>query len=366
MRRLFKNKVIVLALLSLISTVLFSSIRTYADESVLVGHEQEKVILLAQDVSDAPEWCGENTFVIGGSRIGMQWIDILRKKKLKLHSSGYVGATDCTRDGEWLIYVDTRTHRYDKGTYKITVKDFWRYNFKTGKRQKFAISSGGARFSPDERKILFYGPKPRSYIEQPQPKWRLVWVQKKDWPSGHGMEAKWLADSSGIIIIDDGKFYIESLKADEPVRQFDANMGYIHLSSLKVDTQNRIYVLAQEMQKKNGKKLYGKKFVLRCQITDDNLRCEDILKRSKSVARYGVTRDGKDIVFIEEGKSSEEDTCVWHSREGEESKCITPVDEVGSFLSISPDGRWVTFTRPREIESGVYTNDLYGVSRRAK
>jgi len=128
-----------------------------------------------------------------------------------------VRAIACSHDGTWLVYVDSTSVRYDIGTYERGVRDFWRYNFKTGQRQKFAIAQGGGKWSPDGKKFLFQLSKPRSSIEQPNPKWELVF-SKRDWPHRGGFEIQWLSDSSSVIINSEDKLYIEKFNTKDPIK----------------------------------------------------------------------------------------------------------------------------------------------------
>jgi Tol biopolymer transport system component len=274
----------------------------------------------------------------------LQRIDFLRKKVVKIISGTYCYATDCTTDGKWVIYADKRNPRYDKGTLERVIIDFWRFNLITGQRQKFAIASDGTegKWSPDGKKLLFGGPKPRSSIGQPEPKWKLVWTKTG------GAFRQWLSDSSGIVIIARDKIYIEQAEK-ETVQLLNIDLGYIRI--LRVDRSNRIYLISRS---KPGRK---KEQLVRCEINGDTLRCEDALKRDKSILWYDITPDGEQIVFLEEGN-----TCAWHMRSRSSGpQCV--VQQAGPTISISPDGKWLAFTRYRKIgeSSGtdVVENDLY-------
>jgi len=352
-----KKRIAAAFLVSLI--LLFAGFESYADGKEVSKQEQQKEILVARDVSlDSPVWCGNNALVVSSERLGLRWTNLLNNKTGKIHSSAYVGAVDCSHDAEWLVYVDTRSSRWDKGSYERGVVDFWRYNIKTGKHQKFAIAEGGGKWSPDGKKFLFYGSKPTAYIEQPEPKWNLIWSQKY-WPSGQGFEVAWLADSYSVIIINNDKVYIERYKEGESVQLQQLNVDLGDINHLKVDRHNRIYLLARSKQPN------GLRALLRCQIADDSLQCEDILKRNKSIAvgGYAITQDGRNIIFIEEGKTWKEKRCVWLLKEGGEPKCITPSAIIRSTINISPNGKWMTFLRPRKIrDTDVYTDDLFLIS----
>lgn len=336
--------------------VLFTALTCYAaDKQGLVGKgepgEQIKEILVEQNVTlRSPVWCGENSFVITNEILGMRWVDFVNKKVVTIHPNPYVGAVDCTRDGSWLVYVDTRSSRYDKGTYERGVVDFWRYDLKTGQRQRFAIAQGGGEWSPDGKKFLFYGSKPQSSMEQPKPKWEFV-CSKGDWSSGGGFEAQWLANSSSIVILYRDKLYIEKFGTKDPVKLIDIDLGDI--THLKVDRSDRIYLISRLISR--DKKRIEKGRLLRCIIKGDTLECKDALKRNNPILRYDITPDGKQIVFLEEGN-----TCAWYKDGDAEPLCLA---QQAVKVNISPDGNWLAYVRHRKIgeQSGVdiVEDDLY-------
>lgn len=349
-----KNRSIIAAAVLFSIVILFICIQSYADEKKTAANEtQNKEILVARDVTLGPPlWCGDDKFVVSSERLGLRWIDFLNNKTIKIHSNAYVGGIDWTPDCEWLVYVDTRSGRYDKGSEEKSVYDFSRYNFKTGKHQKFAIARGGGKWSPDGKRFLFNGIKPKSRMDQPDPKWNLVWSQK-DWPTGKGFDSAWLGDSSGVVIINDDKFYIERYEGNKSVQlqplQVNVDLGDIW--NLKVDKLNRIYVLSRPKLRKEGKTL------MRCQISGNILQCKKIIKEGKEIIVYDITPEGENIVFREERNE-----CAWLLREGSSNaECINPF--VGAMVSFSNNGKWLSFVRPRLIEkvrgTDVYTDDLY-------
>lgn len=365
MRNTIKRKTVGIFLCLFVIKVLLTSISTFADDKLLVNHEQKKEILVARDVTlEPPLWCGNNAFVVSSERFGLRWIDFINNKTVKIHSSAYVGAVDCTSDGEWLVYVDTRSSRWDKGSYERGVKDFWRYNLKTGKRQKFAVAEGGGEFSPDSKKFIFSGSKPISSVEQPEPKWELLWSKGK-WKVEDFIGAYWLKDLSSILIKSKDRLFIEELDKNN-IRQFNMDLGDIY--GLKIDKHNKIYILSRAKQKKNGRIIYGNARLIGCQVTDNDLQCEDILKRNKSIQTYSVSPDGKNIAFLEKGNNC---VCLLQE-EKDDVQCVSLWAEAnflriypdsGASLSISPDSRWLTFTRPRKMETvrgvDIYTDDLF-------
>lgn len=361
MRNVFKRKTVGLFLCSFIVTVLLTSISTFADDKLLMNHAQKKEILVERDVTlEPPLWCGNNAFLIVDKEEKLIMIDFLNSKREIISNPHNVTIEACTSDGEWLLYSNRQSVRWDKNSYERGVIDFWRYNFKTGKRQKFAVACDGSDIviSLDGKKILFSGPKPRSFIKQPAPEWELLWSKGK-WEPGRSMDPLWLNDSSKIVILSNNKLFIEEPDKNT-IHQFNSDLGL--LKNLRIDRFNRIYALASP-KPPNMKTDLLKYRLIRCSIKDKNLECEDLISRDKSIARYDMTPDGKNIVFIEGGKSWKENTCVWYLSEGREAECITSLADINSSLSISPDGRWATYARQRKKETvrgvDVYTNDLF-------
>jgi Tol biopolymer transport system component len=351
-----KKREIVIAILFCV-VALFSDIKSYADE-------QKKEILVAKDVSlDHPVWCGDDTFLIVKKDGKLQVADLLENKKKIISNPHNVTLEACSSDGEWIIYSNRQSVRWDKDSYERGVIDFWRYSLKTGKRQKFAIAEDGSdiEISPNGTRFFFIGSKPKSFIKQPEPEWNLVW-SKGSWKP---TEVKWLKDSSSIVILSMNRLSEDKLLIEEPdknsIRQFNIDLELIQ--NLRIDKSDRIYLLASPKPPTWPKIFLSdlKYRLLRCSIKGENLDCEDVLKRNKSIAKYDISSDGKKIIFIEgEGKTWKEKTCIWLFEEGNpEAKCITPSANINSIISISPDGKMMVFTDYREIKNGIYTNDLY-------
>ena len=220
--------------------------------------------------------------------------------------------------------------------------------------------------SPNGKKFFFTGFKPKIFIKQPEPEWELVWSSGKG-EMGSSTEAQWLNDSSNVVIRSKDKLFIEEISKNN-IHQFNIDLGLIQ--NLRIDKSNRIYILASP-KPPTWPKIFSsdlKYRLLRCSIKEESLDCEDILKRNKSIAvgGYAITQDGRNIIFVEEGKTWEEKRCIWHLKEGGEAKCITPLATIRSTINISPDGKWMTFLRPRKIETirgtDVYTDDLFLIS----
>jgi len=351
------NRIIVTIILSIVSLILIGSINTHAEVKNSVGKQGNEQILIRDVTIQHPVWCGNNTVAVIDKKGNIQIINISNSKKKTIRNPQHIVFVEaCTADGEWIIYSNKKSVRPDKGINHGGVTDFWRYNLKTGERQKFAIAEDGGRvkISPDGKKVLFTGCKPRSFMEQPPPKWNLVW-SKEEWKSGRFGEARWLNDSSNIVIRSSmSKLFIENIDA-KTMRELDVNLG--SLNYLKMDNSNRIYFLASDQA--SGRLDPNKLF--RCSLKDEKIKCANLMP-DKRIQKYDISPDGKTIVFVEYGKSWETNTCVWLYKEGTSVKCISPSGNVNSILSISPDVKYVVYTNYRKLSDGSYTNDLFVIN----
>lgn len=377
------------ALLFLIIVLIIGLTGYAADKQISANGEKTKEILVARNVTfQRSAWCGDNTFLVVDKEGKLRVIDFLNSKSEIISNPHNVELETCTSDGEWVVYSNRQSVRWDKGSYERSALDFWRYNLKTGKRQKFAVASDGSdvEISPDGKKFLFSGAKPRSFVEQPEPKWDLIWTK-----SGTGLDSQWLNDSSTIVEIKSKDKLISEEISKNVIHQFDIDLGLI--KNLRIDKSNRIYLLASP-KPPTWPKIFPsdlKYRLQRCSIKGEKLDCEDVLKHDKGIANFAITPDGKKIVFQESVEAVtpyiepikglrmrapiaytwRENTCIWLSEEGTpEVKCITPNATGNSVFSISPDGKWLVFTRTRILEKtkthDIVTNDLYLIKLTSK
>lgn len=349
-----KNRTVPLFIFLILVSLFIFNINAYSkDEKTILGKDQINEQIIVRDVTlEAPVSCGKDAVVVNTARHGLRWINIISQKEIKISSGEYDGAIDCTSDGEWVIYVDSKSSRWDKGSYERGVKDFWRFNLITGKRQKFAIASGGGTWSPDVKKFLFYGSKPVSAINQPEPIWELVWPQNK-WKHIDFKETHWVNNST-IIMIKKNELYIEEIDKNSG---HQLNHGFKAIKHLETDKLGRIYLLATSKSDKTSSPI-NKYDLFRCSIDSEKLRCEDLLKRDKSISAFDVTQDGSKIVFKEESGDWQGDVCVWLYTEGLSVKCITPQASVHSILKITPDAKYILYSNYRKFTKDTYTNDL--------
>jgi tricorn protease-like protein len=378
------KKIIAVAFLLLIIDLILGFTGYAADKQISANGEKTKEILVARDVTlQSHVWCGDNTFLVVDKEKRLRVIDLLNSKSKLISNPHNVTLETCTSDGEWLVYSNRQSVRWDKGSYERGVIDFWRYNLKTGKRQKFAVASDGSdmEISPNGTRFFFTGSKPKSFIKQPEPKWDLVWSKGSRKPT----EVKWLNDSSSIVILSMNRLSEDKLLIEEPdknsIRQFNIDLGLIE--KLRIDKSNRIYLLASPKPPIRISSLDLQYRLQRCSIKGENLDCEDVLKHDKGIANFAITPDGKKIFYQESVEAVtpnieieglqvrapvaftwREKTCIWLFEEGTpEVKCITPNATGNSVFSVSPNGRWLVFRSTRIIEKtkthDIVASDLY-------
>jgi hypothetical protein len=336
-----KGEILIVFLLSIIA--LFTSITGYADEKqAATTQEQKEEIFIGQFKGDiSAKWCGNNALVVSEREYGIEWIDILNKKTIKISSRTFPDDYDyplnCTPDGKWVVYVDSKSLRADKG-YKPPnpkdcddwgVVDLYRYDVTTGKKQKFAvIRAPGCLYeavSPDGMKILL-GERHNSIIKMPNPKWNTVWKP---------VNAIWFLDSSGIAWINfKNTVAVEFFGKNGWAKKFELKQFEYKTFSLAVDKANRIYLYGVEKGKE-------KEALYRCSIKNKNLSCEKILER---ISDYKVLPNG-DIV------SSDRTGCISHITVGQvDRKCIVEKGGDYDFIrigAVSPDGQRLAFVRQK-------------------
>ena len=132
--------------------------------------------LVQSDVtSHSPIWCGPDALVYttrGRSKKKQAAFlyDLITEEKLRLGGPDNLPVA-CTPDGEWIIYADETSYQWvnEDDHEQGTNKELWRYEFATGKREKFLVV--GNREYPLEIELhndafrLFPGKKPHMQIE---------------------------------------------------------------------------------------------------------------------------------------------------------------------------------------------------------
>lgn len=303
-------------------------------------------VLVAEDVTPlaTPVWCGSNAVVVFGERTGLRWIDLSTRKATVINRTGVPSA--CSPDGRWIVYweprssrmveIDPLSPRWDPAIGEMGARDYWRYDRRDGRKERFAIAGGGVEWSPDGTKLLFVDGRPRVMAESGPPRWNLVY-SARHWSPGAGLEAVWLADSRHVLILSGADFWLESADGPGPIRRL---AGAIPDSfSPRVDRRNRIYLLSSHQLPP------GRRDLLRCRIETDAVQCEALGIRRRSITGFDVSPDGDSIVFGEVGVD-----CLQLWRSGvNESQCLVAGTEPSGFR-LSADASRLAFGRERRSE----------------
>lgn len=323
--------------------------------SVPQGTKEHEEILIAGDTEEglvlAPQWCGSTAVVYSFSSdaympdpippsYGDYWVNLITGKHIKLQLGDGASRAGCSSDGKWVIYSD------DSAGGKAS----WRYQVETGQKQKFRVGpigiAGWQPFSPDGQKYLL-ARKPFDFVEMPEPRWEIVWLHRKY--QGFG-EKIWMADSASVLIHDRNlRGSIDQLGVERlSDGQFKKLNTDLKISNLRVDKENRIYGLVDGATPSSGKPNQTRQLV-RCQISNDTLRCKALLPASPRKTSYSsgiepeyfITPDSKDIIFREDGSN-----CIWRFRiEKLQKECVLRVN-TGNVFKLSPDGKWLLFDTP--------------------
>lgn len=323
------------------------------------NEEAGKEILIDRNITaNRPFWCGKKNTLVYHKEVGLFIYEVESGKKIKV-GDGYQSPLTCTPDGEWLIYMDKSSTRWDTDSYDLGVVDLWRYELKTGKREKFFIvsdddasSARGAIFAPKGLK-LYLSFKPETTMEMPEPKWDVVWLERES------VGSVWFKEPMALIGDGSGRYQEGALVIDvlSPYKKkFVMDSGFYGATIIMIDAQERIYMNTVDDNFARGEQ------TVRCSLDVDKvaISCESIFKDIMAEGHpsfgFDITSDGDFAVT-----ALWKDSCVRLRRRGESGeRCITNDDSmVGTKANISPDERWLAFTRLRHIGERNYHSDLY-------
>ena len=328
-------------------------------ESPKEGGEAKKEIFVDSDITtNKPFWCGKMNALVYHKKVGLFIYEVESGKKVKV-GNGYQVPLACSPDGEWLIYEDKKSVRWDTETSEELVADIWRYELKTGKREKFFIvsddeaSSGSSAIFAPVGNTLYLVYKPVTTMEMPEPKWDVVWLERERAGS------VWFKEPLALIGDGSGRYQMGALVIDviSPYKkQFVMDAGFHDSTILMIDAQERIYMRTADDNFSRGEQ------TVRCSIDVNKvaISCEsifkDIMAEGHPYFGFDITKDGDFAVT-----SLWKDSCVRLRRIGEsEGRCITSDDRmVGTKVNISPDEKWLAFTIERHMGERSYLSDLY-------
>jgi hypothetical protein len=83
-------------------------------------------------------WCGNNALVFY-KRDGLFIYDVESRKKTRLDDL-YMVPIACTPDGQWFVYKGPDDPAWDTNSQEFGIVNLWRYEFKTGRKQKFLVA----------------------------------------------------------------------------------------------------------------------------------------------------------------------------------------------------------------------------------
>ncbi|VAV85875.1 hypothetical protein MNBD_DELTA01-199 [hydrothermal vent metagenome] len=324
-------------------------LRITGGEEILVARHASGII---------PFWCGDKPILVYQlNRGGVYYYDLTTRQNTKV-ARPYSNAITCTHDGEWLIYKDSLSSRYDADTIEEGIINLWRYEFKTGKSEWFFVvdtsDTDAAIFIPNTLK-MYLGRKPNPTIEMPEPKWDITWN-----PNVKSLYM-WLKDGSLAFgsHIDfsqprrDRK-RIMDIEAFHPERKsFTITSDFTSFSLLFTDNQGRLYFEVTEGYQMGDLHTY----LNRCSINtkEESISCETLFDPWHSMWALGVFSDGENIVL-----SKWKGECLQAQMIGKDNThCITEKGLIGGSIRISPDENWVAFEKIKSIGERGYDSDLY-------
>ncbi len=321
-------------------------------------------ILVAEDISNHnPFWCSNDEILIYVVRYGsIFYYDTRKKKSFRIADHGNAPLA-CSPDGKWLVYMDRLNMRYHTEPTTDFAADLWRYEFKTGKKQKFTITTssieGSSLFKPDKSYTLFLGKRTHEQMEMPEPKWKILWSRQKESFSGF-----WLKDNSAIIgdyqTADTRENSINIEPIDITKEIISLYPKYPNYYFFMLDTKDRVYIKASGIMRTDNS------HTVRCRLNlkDKDLSCEPILFDKFTIHSFDILSDNETIVFNRYGED-----CLKIKRIGwDAEKCITSrPHKMGFYAVASPNDRWVAFTSNHfSTEYRINISDLHIIELKTK
>ncbi|MBI1911210.1 MAG: hypothetical protein HYS21_04350 [Deltaproteobacteria bacterium] len=326
------------------------------------GTNTKKERLVARDIgfgSSDIRWCGKDRFLVYGDK-GLRLLD-LKGQWTVVSTKETDYPLNCSPDGKWVLYVDRKSARIDRGRvepdedemegeamWQGYVEDLYRYEVSTGKAQKFATRRDRPEsvdvISPDGKKA-FLGGTHNTPFKMPEPRWEMRWL-KSEWAH---VAPIWLADSSGIVtmIFDERSnvsLGVEIFGEDGwskefiPGRNLDikGQLGDAMAIKNKTISMRSVKSYSEEKMGRNRYYFYA------CDIKQSGLSCKEILEFD---LRYTDIRDAVlpngDIIYKES-----DDKCIRRfSQSKAKAECILDGPNIGRFYGLSPDGSRIAYWR---------------------
>jgi hypothetical protein len=342
---------------------------------VIIWEDGRKEILVARDIVRGrvalTRWCGKNALLFEVENSGVEHINFLNKKRVKISEEKDIGnPLNCTQNGKWVLYESSENLRHDPAYVQKegqsdgwtgSVADLVAYEVRTGRREKISeVRYDGVydAFSPNG-KLLLLGAKNSFASELYVTDWKGLWLTK-DWVVE---EAKWLPDSSGVVLWSNNPRRV-------CVEVFGSKGGKGWTKCVGVAKEDKKKITSLEIDKK--KRIYfrtDKSY--RCDIAGRNLSCKTIDKR-QDITQFFYLNDGGRV------PREQEDDCVRYIPKGEsEEKCFfgtrfgdQAYDSV-NLTGLSPNGRWLVFERSKQItksygEFSHWQYDLFVIDMKSK
>ncbi|MBI1911212.1 MAG: hypothetical protein HYS21_04360 [Deltaproteobacteria bacterium] len=364
-------------------SVFFSSVLNSAaleNQSPNSNVTAKKERLVARDIGfevASVRWCGNDRLLIYGDK-GLRLLD-LKGQWTFVSTKQTDYPLNCSPDGEWVIYVDRKSWRIDRGRvappddeiegeseWQGFVEDLVRYEVATGKRQVFAIVRDRPNLldivSPDGVKA-FIGGRHNTPFKMREPKWGMRWL-KNEWVH---FDPVWFADSSGIVTMVSDEKKNMSLGVEIfgengwsrdfiPGRDFDIKGRLGDAIAIKNKTISLLTVESYSEVKMGREMGRNRYFFYACDIKRSGLNCKEILEFDLRYTdiRYAVLPDG-DIVYKES-----DDKCIRRfSQSRAKAECISGGPNMGRFYGLSPDGSRIVYERYEKKENKGTSYDLY-------
>lgn len=249
---------------------------------------------------------------------------------------------NCSPDGQWLIYKrSSQGNKVVLGRYNIIVgtkDDFVRY--------KDPFHNAMGEWSPDGTKILFYQKVNLVSLKTSEPAWKIFWLNRV--LSSNGFEAKWLGDSSGVLLryqSDPKNNRSERVLAID--RSGDRTKPLEILKNvppqfaiLKTDIVGHIYGI--EYTKTGSSKVLTQ--LRRCKLENKILKCEPAIPGDPDISSaYELSSDGNVIYYVgDDEDAGVSKRCLWqYERSVGEKTCMV----IQGFIhGLSSDGQYIAFS----------------------